>query len=769
MAVTRRCKRALVMAVTLTAALPGTVGEVSAEPTEPANDWVKTSDDSVMPARTFRAISDGDGQFEPILAGAGFNAYDYHNMGVYTIRLVTSADGNIEEYRDELQQTANELNAAGGAALVVAPGTVAGPSDPNLLQPAPGEIWVMISSNSPCGPLSGGRLGCGGPDGATYYNGEYRWSSGTVWLQPSMSASCRQPVTSHEVSHALGLAHFDPQFEGKYQVMRSSTNCVSPVALQSGDLNGHRWLVEGIPSSPSHDNLGLADGVCPVRSTTLLDVDTTFATSEPGEPAHAGVAAHHSVWYRYTVQFGGTTQIDTFNNNFNTVLAVYAGSMFAGAVPIASNDDFGGTKSRVTFNATVGETYWIALDGTAGARGLTDLTFTLPAGAAVPTVAAGTPTRFLDTRRPGGQTFDCYNQAEGRITAGSTYQLPVTSRAYVPSNATSVILNVTVVSPAAAGYVTVFPCGEPQPNASNLNFAAGDVIPNLVIAKVGGGKVCFFTSVTVDLLVDVSGFFRAIDDLKPLAAPGRLLDTRSGGQTADGQHAGVGVIQAGQTYELPVTGRAGVNVSATTVVLNVTAVAPLVGGYVTAYPCDQPRPNASNLNFAAGDTIPNAVIAKVSVAQGKVCFFSETTTHLLVDVSGYFMPPALQWVPLTAPARVLDTRAGGQTIDGQHQGVGRRVANSTYSLPISGRATVAANATVVLNVTAVFPDGSGYITVYPCGQAQPNASNLNFSGGEVIPNSVIVKVGSGGADTGRVCFFTSTGVDLIVDVSGYFT
>jgi hypothetical protein len=72
--------------------------------------------------------------------------------------------------------------------------------------------------------------------------------------------------------------------------------------------------------------------------------------------------------------------------------------------------------------------------------------------------------------------------------------------------------------------------------------------------------------------------------------------------------------------------------------LNVTVVdggLPLVGGgYVTVYPCGT-RPNASNLNFDAGQTIPNAVIAPVSAA-GDVCFYVYGTAHLLVDVSAYF-------------------------------------------------------------------------------------------------------------------------------------
>jgi len=74
------------------------------------------------------------------------------------------------------------------------------------------------------------------------------------------------------------------------------------------------------------------------------------------------------------------------------------------------------------------------------------------------------------------------------------------------------------------------------------------------------------------------------------------------------------------------------------VALNVTVVEgedPAVGGgFVTVYPCGS-RPDASNLNFRAGQTVPNAVIAPVS-ASGAVCFYVYGSAHLLVDVSGYF-------------------------------------------------------------------------------------------------------------------------------------
>lgn len=87
-------------------------------------------------------------------------------------------------------------------------------------------------------------------------------------------------------------------------------------------------------------------------------------------------------------------------------------------------------------------------------------------------------------------------------------QLTVVGRAGVPVDASAVVLNVTVTDPAAAGFVTVFPCGVVQPTASNLNFVAGSTVPNAVIAKVGdGGKVCLFSSQATQLIVDVNGYF----------------------------------------------------------------------------------------------------------------------------------------------------------------------------------------------------------------------------------------------------------------------
>ena len=73
--------------------------------------------------------------------------------------------------------------------------------------------------------------------------------------------------------------------------------------------------------------------------------------------------------------------------------------------------------------------------------------------------------------------------------------------------ADAVVLNLTVVKPSAGGYATVFPCGTDQPNASNLNFNAGQTIPNAVLTKIGdNGEVCIFNSQPTHLVVDANGF-----------------------------------------------------------------------------------------------------------------------------------------------------------------------------------------------------------------------------------------------------------------------
>jgi hypothetical protein len=77
----------------------------------------------------------------------------------------------------------------------------------------------------------------------------------------------------------------------------------------------------------------------------------------------------------------------------------------------------------------------------------------------------------------------------------------------VPQGATAVILNVTAVAPTADSHLDVWPAGPAAPNVSNLNFVAGQTVPNLVTVQVGTKYQILLGNHngSVDVIADVVG------------------------------------------------------------------------------------------------------------------------------------------------------------------------------------------------------------------------------------------------------------------------
>ncbi len=236
--------------------------------------------------------------------------------------------------------------------------------------------------------------------------------------------------------------------------------------------------------------------------------------------------------------------------------------------------------------------------------------------------------------------------------------------------------------------------------------------------------------------------------------------------TIDGLFAGTGPIAQGETRNLTVTGRGGVPATGVgAVALNVTAVVPTVGGFLTAWPAGAPRPDASNLNFTPGDVVPNMVIVKVGVGGQISLFNSAGHVDVVVDVLGWF-PIDSSFTGLT-PARLMETRPGLRTIDDLFNGTGALGQGSVRNLTVTGRGGVDSSHVdaVVLNVTAITPTTPGFLTVWPADKPKPNASNLNFAPGQVVPNMVVVPVSANGV----ISIFNASGVtDAVVDVLGFF-
>ena len=378
-----------------------------------------------------------------------------------------------------------------------------------------------------------------------------------------------------------------------------------------------------------------------------------------------------------------------------------------------------------------------------------------------PEIVSVNPQRVLETRtdQAGGQI----GYTGSKPVAGQTLTVKVTGgAAQVPADASTVFLNITAVGSTANGFVTVFPCGSPKPLASNFNPLAGTITHNLVATKVGtGGNVCIFTSGGTDLLADLTAYHPSTAEYTP-TQPERLLETRT--DQAGGQKGYAGARPAaGSTIALKVTGTGTANLPATTkaVLLNVTSVNSAGAGWVTVFPCGSNRPtNTSNINLLPGLVRANLVAAKVG-ANGTVCLYSSNATDLVVDLEGF--APASSTFVATVPERVLETREADGQIN--YSAERPKVGQTTEVKVVGFGATkIPADAgTVFLNVTAVDPAASGFVTVFPCGSPRPLASNINLTG-VTTPNMVSVKIGDGG----RVCLFTSGSTDLIADILGYF-
>jgi hypothetical protein len=211
---------------------------------------------------------------------------------------------------------------------------------------------------------------------------------------------------------------------------------------------------------PANDNFANAQ-VISGNSGTVTG-SNVGATKETGEPNHAGNAGGASVWYRWTPSTSGSATIDTIGSNFDTLLAVYIGSAVNSLTEIASNDDIGGgnLQSRVTFSATAGTTYSIAVDGYGGATGNITLNWSLTTTNRTLTVAgAGTGNGTVTATG-----ISC------TITAGSTSG--DCSESY--PDGTSVTLTATAASGSTfAGWTN---CDAPSGNQCTMTMNANKTV-----------------------------------------------------------------------------------------------------------------------------------------------------------------------------------------------------------------------------------------------------------------------------------------------------
>ncbi|MEV4480225.1 hypothetical protein [Micromonospora coxensis] len=266
--------------------------------------------------------------------------------------------------------------------------------------------------------------------------------------------------------------------------------------------------------------------------------------------------------------------------------------------------------------------------------------------------------------------------------------------------------------------------------------------------------------------LEVDGFHNGVGSYYPVA-PDRLMDTRAGYPNLPSTPIG-----PGGEVDLQVTGRGEVPAQGVgAVVLNVTVTGPTADGFVTVYPSGEARPTASSVNFAKGWLGSNNVTVKVG-ANGRVKVYNRNgATHVVVDVVGYyggagagqgrFESPGNHFHPVE-PTRLVDTRTTGGAVPA---GGTRR-----YFVDFGPQLSLRSSA-LVLNITAVAPEKSGFLTAWSGTNGVPVASTVNYGAGKVVPNLAVVQdnyqCDCGGAyAVPTFSLYSSQNAHVVVDLVG---
>jgi hypothetical protein len=533
----------------------------------------------------------------------------------------------------------------------------------------------------------------------------------------------------------------------------------------------------------------------------LHPTDVWVVSSDTDGVTSANCATVNSCWNTWVARY-------TFQPPSVNFLTPSSGTGGGGQVVTVSGSDFA-TGTTVTFGGTpitpsnlTADSFTFITPPGPPAGGVEHVVATDSLGSSSATSAASgflyiplsdytplSPFRILDTRGPPqnriGQNATRIVQVTGVLGTGTTP---------VPSNAVAVVINVTEVNGTAGSLLTVYPTGTPQPKASNLNFAAGTVTPNLVTVTLGGsGQVSIYNSLgSVNVLVDVEGYFApptiatTAGEFHPIL-PLRVCETRSTSPTpACKSH---GVLVAGSPMLVTVTGTgAGAipsNGTAAAAVLNLTAVAATAGTFLTVYPtstsgtCTQAA-SVSTINVVAGAVEANRVFVKLgpgpSGPNTAVCVLTSLgKINVVLDANGWFGTSSavagFQYQAI-APSRICDTRTTSVGCTAGAIGAGPTLARLVHvagegGVPGTTSGTVVQ--AVIANLTATVPSQNTFLAAYAAGNTT-NTSDLNLVAGATLPNLVVVQLDTtAGADDGCIDILNAVGaVNAIIDIEGWF-
>ena len=319
-------------------------------------------------------------------------------------------------------------------------------------------------------------------------------------------------------------------------------------------------------------------------------------------------------------------------------------------------------------------------------------------------------------------------------------------------DATAAVVNMTAVFPRDNGFLTAYPCNVPRPLAAQVVFRRDDIVgAGAVIPVDSSGQICVYQHAGTNVVVDVSGTFSAGSGVTS-DVPNRLYDSRkigSGSKLRPGTYV-VAVNDGNSSVTDPIA-------------VAVTAVEPDGPGYVSMHPCDQEHETATVNVTTPGRNLSNTAIVEPAATAQVCATIAGAPMHVVIDRTATFTPPTdAAMLSIGRPHRVVDTRDSDARVPAG--GVVRFSIGDTDLITPQTDPTTSGVEAVAFNLAIIQPDGGGYATVWPCGDARPLTSNINFGAGEVLSNFVVGQLD----DDGDVCVFVTTGTHLAIDVLAGF-
>ena len=325
------------------------------------------------------------------------------------------------------------------------------------------------------------------------------------------------------------------------------------------------------------------------------------------------------------------------------------------------------------------------------------------------------------------------------------------------------VLQVWSVKPTELGTATIHPCNQAPP-AGEYTFLLDPDNPYQYSRFATAVDVCITATTAIHVVVDSFGSVSATpsldrDQFVPLASRKELARSR----TTEPDE----VVTVQRPTEL--------SVNAMAAVLAIEALSSDTAGFLTAYDCQNGRPQVADVGYYQ-DRAANVSYVPLQ-PDSDICLYAKTPVTFRVTLLGELapqgpnpalLPPSWRYVPTEVPPsslrpilaeRVLNTR---ESIG--RAGTSKAALGEVVEIEF-GDLVGSATSAVVLNVTAVQPDGPGHIRVWPCGGQPPVVASLNYVEDQAVANLVVGKL----SPSGTLCLQAfGSATHLIADLNGTY-